>query len=81
MTDEPLPPFSRRLRQLREKAGLTQQQVAMQAELSLSLVFHMEQGRRTDPTLSTMTALAKVLGTDLNTLGGFRAPRKTKKES
>ncbi len=78
--DEKLPEFSVRLRALREKAGLTQQQLAMQAGLSISLVFQMEQGRRTDPTLSTMKALAVVLDTDLNGLGGFKAKARGKQK-
>lgn len=72
MSDETdLPIFSRRLKQLRDEAGLTQQALATAAGLSMSGVMQMEQGKRPDPRLSTVRALAKALGTDLNTLGGL----------
>lgn len=76
MIAEPLPSFSQRLKELREKAGLTQQELANQAELSMSIVTQMEIGRRTDPRLSTLLALARVLKTDLNTLGDLQPPAK-----
>ena len=43
-----------RLRTLREAAGLSQQQVAERADLSLSLIAKMEQGRKADPRASTL---------------------------
>jgi transcriptional regulator with XRE-family HTH domain len=51
-----------RLRTLREAAGLSQQDVAERAELSLSLIAKMEQGRKADPRASTLLALAGALG-------------------
>lgn len=51
-----------RLRTLREAARLSQQEVAEKAELSLSLVAKMEQGRKADPRASTILALAAALG-------------------
>ena len=51
-----------RLRTLREAAGLSQQEVAERAELSLSMVAKMEQGRKADPRASTILALAAALG-------------------
>lgn len=51
-----------RLQTLREKAGLSQQEVAEKADLSLSLIAKMEQGRKADPRASTLLALAKALG-------------------
>jgi|GEM_PF-1959123 len=50
-----------RLRTLREGAGLSQQQVAERADLSLSLIAKMEQGRKADPRASTLLALAGAL--------------------
>jgi transcriptional regulator with XRE-family HTH domain len=58
----PEPVLAKRLRELREKAGWTQQQLAMAAGLSLSLVTRIEQGAREDPRLSTLRALADALG-------------------
>ncbi len=51
-----------RLRTLREAAGLSQQDVAERAKLSLSLIAKMEQGRKADPRASTLLALAGALG-------------------
>jgi transcriptional regulator with XRE-family HTH domain len=53
--------ISLRLKSLRETAGLSQQEVAMQADLSLSLVAKMEQGKKADPRASTLLALAGAL--------------------
>ncbi len=51
-----------RLKFLREGAGLSQQEVAVKADLSLSLVAKMEQGKKADPRASTLLALAGALG-------------------
>ena len=42
--------------------GLSQQEVAEKADLSLSLVAKMEQGRNADPRASTLIALSGALG-------------------
>jgi transcriptional regulator with XRE-family HTH domain len=54
--------ISRRLKALREAAGLSQQEVAVRADLSLSLVAKVEQGKKADPRASTLLALAGALG-------------------
>jgi transcriptional regulator with XRE-family HTH domain len=54
--------ISARLRSLREAAGLSQQEVAMRADLSMSLVAKLEQGKKADPRASTLMALAGALG-------------------
>ncbi len=51
-----------RLQTLRAAASLSQQQVADRADLSLSLITKMEQGRKADPRASTILALAGALG-------------------
>jgi transcriptional regulator with XRE-family HTH domain len=51
-----------RLRTLRETAKMSQQEVAEKADLSLSLIAKMEQGRKADPRASTLLALAGALG-------------------
>src|SRR5271166_6103735 len=50
-----------RLKFLREGAGLSQQDVAVRADLSLSLVAKLEQGKKADPRASTLLALAGAL--------------------
>jgi transcriptional regulator with XRE-family HTH domain len=78
-----------RLRVLREAAGLSQQEVADRADLSLSLIAKMEQGRKADPRASTLLALAGALGVRAGQLieeltkppeGSFRAKKKKGKK-
>jgi transcriptional regulator with XRE-family HTH domain len=59
-----------RLRSFRAAAGLTQQQLATAAKLSVSVVTQIEQGKTDDPRLSTLRALAKALGVSLDKLAG-----------
>jgi transcriptional regulator with XRE-family HTH domain len=54
--------LSLRLKHLREASGLSQQEVAVKADLSLSLVAKLEQGKKADPRASTLLALAEALG-------------------
>src|SRR4051812_6348315 len=54
--------LSQRIKALRERAGLSQQQMAERGELSLSLVAKLEQGKKADPRTSTLLALAGALG-------------------
>jgi transcriptional regulator with XRE-family HTH domain len=52
--------FGRRLKQLRESAGLTQEELARAADLSVSFVSKLEQ-RDLDPAWSTVQSLAAAL--------------------
>jgi transcriptional regulator with XRE-family HTH domain len=61
-------PIKDKLKELREKAGLTQQQLANQADLSISIISAIEQGASGDPRMSTLKALAKVLQVSLDEL-------------
>src|ERR1700761_7893925 len=54
--------ISKRIKAMRESAGLSQQEVATRADLSLSLVAKLEQGKKADPRASTLLALAGALG-------------------
>ncbi len=53
--------ISERIRALREAAAISQQDLAVKADLSLSLVAKLEQGKKADPRTSTLLALAKAL--------------------
>jgi transcriptional regulator with XRE-family HTH domain len=53
--------LSQRIKHLREVAGLSQQEVAMRGDLSLSLVAKLEQGKKADPRASTLLSLARAL--------------------
>jgi transcriptional regulator with XRE-family HTH domain len=54
--------MSLRIKELRENAGLSQQELAVKADLSLSLVAKLEQGKKADPRVSTVLALTGALG-------------------
>ena len=76
-------PIKDRLRELRTAAGLTQQDLAVKAGLSISAVVHIEAGRIPDPRVSTLKALAKALGCRLDDLaqnGGEEAPAPKKRK-
>jgi transcriptional regulator with XRE-family HTH domain len=54
--------LSNRIKELREATGLSQQDLAVKAGLSLSQVAKLEQGTKADPRASTVLALAYALG-------------------
>src|SRR5579859_7816188 len=62
--------FGERLRELRELAGLTQQQLATRAGLSLSNLAQTEQGLKGDPKAKTAIALAEALNMSVYDLIG-----------
>ena len=66
------PSLGGKVRALREALGLSQQALAVRAGLSLLQVAQLERGRKRDPRLSTLRALAGALGVDLNALGDGR---------
>src|SRR5262245_60163178 len=78
MSKKVVPWFSRRLKELREGAGLTQQGLATRAGLSMSLITQMEQGVKADPRLSTLLALSRALGVEV---GAFVVPADTPAEA
>ena len=59
-----LPPiavaFGLAVRRLRSKAGLSQEALAANAELSRGMIYYVERGER-QPTLMTIVALARAL--------------------
>jgi transcriptional regulator with XRE-family HTH domain len=65
--DEVIKAFGRRLRDLRISNGLSQEQLANEANIPLSQVGRIERGE-INPTLSTINALAKALKIDLKEL-------------
>lgn len=62
--------FATRLRALRQTAGLTQAQLSQRARVPLPTLRNLEQGHRADPRLSTVVALARALGVELERLAG-----------
>ena len=75
--------FNERLKQLRDKAGLTQEALARAAGISVSAVSKLEQ-TAIDPSWSTVQALARALGVECKALKEEAAaaeakPKRTRK--
>jgi len=65
------PSFGERLRQLREAAGLTQEELAARASLTAKGIAAIERGRRQRPYPHTVRALADALGLDADGRAAF----------
>jgi transcriptional regulator with XRE-family HTH domain len=59
-------PFCDRLQTLRERAGLTQQELAVKAGMAQSSVAKLERNETRDPKWSSICALALALGVSLD---------------
>jgi transcriptional regulator with XRE-family HTH domain len=63
-------PIKDRLKRLRTAAGLTQQELATKADLSVSAIVQIESGKIPNPRINTLRALAKAMGATLDELAG-----------
>ena len=66
--------LAKRLKELRKKAGWSQQKLAEKSSLSYNTITKIEQGVATMPTIQTMIKIADAFGITLDELVG----RKTK---
>lgn len=64
--------IAQRLKQLRNKAGWSQQKLAEKAGLSYNVITKIEQGAAKMPTIQTMIKLADAFGVSLDELVGRR---------
>jgi transcriptional regulator with XRE-family HTH domain len=62
--------IGRRVKDLREAAKMTQQDLAVKAGLNAGVLASIEQGKTNDPRASTLRALAKALGVSIDRLAG-----------
>jgi transcriptional regulator with XRE-family HTH domain len=79
--DKPL--ISTRVKTLREKEGISQQELATRAGLSISVISQIEQGKKLDLRMSTVEALAEALQVDYAALmgePGGKKPRRSRKQ-
>lgn len=60
--------LSDELRRLRLKAGLSQEQLAYKAGVTVGVVTKLERGSVDDPQWSTIRKIARILGANLNEL-------------
>jgi len=65
---EDVTPLARRVKELREAAGLSQQALAVLAGLSVSVVSQIERGAKDDIKFRTALALARALGVPAESL-------------
>ena len=62
--------FDKRLKQLRKKAGWSQQKLAEKAGLSYNVITKIEQGAAKNPNIQTMIKLANAFHISLDDLVG-----------
>lgn len=62
--------FAKTLRSVRENAGLTQEQLAERADISVRFISFLETGRR-QPSLSALAAVSRGLGISVSSLMVF----------
>jgi len=74
---EGLKVFAKHLKKTRKEIGLTQNQLAFEAGISLSQIARIETAR-INPTLSTVFAIARALNIPLSILFDFELPEFSK---
>ena len=60
--------LAKRIRELRNKKGLSQEKLARLANISYNTIVKIESGESKNPTFQTMAGIAKALGTSLDDL-------------
>jgi transcriptional regulator with XRE-family HTH domain len=68
MADDPIG-LGPRIRAAREKLGLSQQELAARARISVPVLNRLENGQRANPGLETLRALARALRVTMDYLG------------
>ena len=56
------------IRKLREKQELSQEKLARLADVSNNTIVNIEAGKQKNPTIDTLTKIAKALGVEINDL-------------
>jgi transcriptional regulator with XRE-family HTH domain len=80
MAEKDFPAIARKVKALRQSLGLSQQELATRAGLSISIVARVEQaGKKVDLRISTMASLARVLGVTLDELASDEPLKKRRK--
>jgi transcriptional regulator with XRE-family HTH domain len=60
--------LSKRIRELRNKKGLSQEKLARLADVSYNTIVKIESGESKNPTFQTMAGIAKALNVSLDDL-------------
>lgn len=61
---------STKIKQLREKKGLSQEKLARLADVSNNTIVNIESGKQTNPTIETVSKIAKALDVSIEELLG-----------
>ena len=64
--------LSKRIRELRNKKGLSQEKLARLADVSYNTIVKIESGESKNPTFRTMAGIAKSLGISLDQLADLK---------
>lgn len=67
--------LAKRLKELRQEKGFTQEELAYQSELTLSQIARIET-MKINPTVSTMFCIARTLEVPVSELFNFTLPKK-----
>lgn len=59
---------STKIKHLREKKGLSQEKLARIADVSNNTIFNIESGKQKNPTIETVSKIAKALGVAIEEL-------------
>lgn len=59
---------STRIKKLREKKGLSQEKLARLADVSNNTIVNIESGKQTNPTIETVSKIAKALDVSIEEL-------------
>lgn len=60
--------LAKKIRELRQKKGYSQERLAREAAISYNTVVKLESGESKHPTIQTMAGIAKALGVSLDDL-------------
>lgn len=64
----PLSKIARNLKKIRQKQGISKDRLSKLADLSLNTVVNVESGVNSNPTIETLTRIAKALGVGVDDL-------------
>jgi len=62
--------FGERLKRIREKQGLSQQELSQKAAVPYETIYRVERGLHQEPRVSVAAKLARALGVSLDVLAG-----------
>ncbi len=60
--------LTKKVKQLREKLGLSQEKLARLADVSNNTIINIEAGKQNNPTIDTLQKVAKALGVSVEEL-------------